>query len=463
MKPVRFLSLLGVAAIAFALPFTAGATVKKEGSWPVVEKKVDLEFDGRPSDGLKKLAKGAGWSLVVANGVAVDANGNDVHVDVDDQPADAVLEALFVGHDVVAYRNGTLVTVTPAPPHVPAPAAAPEAPAPPVPPVAPVPVPPAPPAVPPPAEVKPASAPPAPAVRGEDRSVFGGSLVIAKDEVVHTVTVAGGSLKVEGTVTGDLVVAGGSAKILSGGYVAGNATVFGGTLKVEKNGRVDGDVGVAGGVLKREEGAIIKGRIVDEHHKGDVKIVAGEDGTKTQVIAHEGSKRSRFSEAVHEFGQSMTRMALLFVLGCVLLSLVAPPMEKLRVEIASRPMRSFAIGLVGSLVGSIAGTILLVILCVTVIGIPVALAGVLLAILAVYGAIASVLTTAGAAVIGHRTPNPYLHLLFGCAAFLVLSSIPWIGGLVTFAVAMTAIGALVTTRAGGLLDRIRRTAPSGLV
>src|SRR5262249_43223586 len=46
MKPNRFLSMLGVGAIAFALPFTAGATVKKEGSWPDVEKKVDLEFDG---------------------------------------------------------------------------------------------------------------------------------------------------------------------------------------------------------------------------------------------------------------------------------------------------------------------------------------------------------------------------------------------------------------------------------
>ena len=128
MKPLHLTSILGIAALAFIVPFTAGATVKKEGTWPTVEKKVDLEFDGKPSDGLRKLAKEAGWSLVVANGVAVDGNGGDVHVEVDDQPADAVLEALFVGKDVVAHRNGTLITVTPG---TPGDSAAPAPPAPP--------------------------------------------------------------------------------------------------------------------------------------------------------------------------------------------------------------------------------------------------------------------------------------------------------------------------------------------
>jgi hypothetical protein len=448
--------MLGVAALAFAIPFTAGATVKKEGSWPGAEKTVDLEFEGKPSEGLRRLAKEAGWSLVVANGVVIDGSGGDVHIDVDDQPADAVLEALFVGHDVVAHRNGTLITVTPAA-GTPATTAAPVVPSPPA-----VPAPPAAGAVTSPAA--PPAPPPVPTVRGEDRNVFGGSLVIRKDEIVHTVTVAGGSLKVEGTVTGDLVVAGGSAKIASGGRVVGNATVFGGSLKVEKNGRIDGDVGVAGGSVKREEGAIIGGRIVDDEHKGQVNVTVHDGETKTTVKpAAERPSRSRLSEAVHEFGQSMTRMALLFVLGCVLLALLAPRMEKLRVEIASRPMRSFAIGLVASLIGSIAGLITIVILCITVIGIPVALIGVLLAILAVYGGLASVLTTFGAAVLGHRTQNPYLHLLLGCGAFLVLSSIPWVGGLTVFAVSMIAIGALVTTRVGGLLDRRRRTPPTGLV
>lgn len=449
MKPARLLSFLGVSVLAFAIPFSAGAAVKKEGAWPDIDKKVDFEFDGTPSEGLKTLAKKAGWSLVIANGVAVDGTGGNVHVDVDDQPADAVLEALFVGQEVVAYRNGTLITVTPAETAASAPAAG-LSPLPPVPAVEP----PLPRAVP---------AAPVPTMRGEDRNVIGGSLVIKKDEIVHTVTVAGGSLNVEGTITGDVVIAGGSAKILGGGRVVGNATVFGGSLKVERDGRIDGDIGIVGGTLKREEGAVIGGRVVDENHKGHIHVTAGDRGTKTEVAPDEAPARSRIFQVIQEVGQSMTRMALLFVLGCVLLALLAPRMERLRVEIASRPMRSFALGVVGAVVGSIAAAILIVLLCITVVGIPVALVGILLSILAVYGAIASVLTTVGAALFGHRTANPYLHLLFGCALFLVLSFIPWIGGIATFALTMTAVGALIVTRVGGLLDLRRTTPPSGVL
>ena len=49
-----------------------------------------------------------------------------------------------------------------------------------------------------------------------DKVLHGG-----KDEIVHTVTVTGGSAKIYGTVTGDLVVAGGSARVESGGRVVG--------------------------------------------------------------------------------------------------------------------------------------------------------------------------------------------------------------------------------------------------
>lgn len=453
MNRARLLSIFGIAALAFALPFSAGATVKKEGSWPVVEKKVDLEFDGKPSDGLKQLAKQADWSLVITNGVAID--GAEVHVDVEDVPADAVLEALFVNANVVAHRNGKLITVTPAT-GAPASDAAPATAAAP-PPSDTAAAPPAPPradtaAQPPPTPSAPA-APPVPTVRGEDRDVIGGHLVIHKDEVVHTVTVTGGSLKVEGTVTGDLVVLGGAAKVAKGGRVIGNATVVGGSLQIEKDGRVDGDVGVAGGSLEREKGAIIGGRIIDDRHHKKVTIHGGDEDPSDAATETPSSGGSRLSAVVHELGHSLTKMALLFVLGCVLLALATRHMEKLRVEVASRPMRSFALGVLSAILGSIGGLVLVTILCVTIIGIPVAIAGILFVVLAMYGAIASVLTTFGAAVAGHRTQNPYVHLLIGCAAFFLLSSIPWVGGIVTFVVAMIALGALVATRAGGLFDR----------
>jgi hypothetical protein len=127
-------------------------------------------------------------------------------------------------------------------------------------------------------------------------------------------------------------------------------------------------------------------------------------------------------------------------------------------------MRSFALGLIGSVVGGIAAIVAIVILCITVVGIPIAVLGILTAVFAVYGAIAAVLTTIGAAVIGHKTKNEYLHLLFGCGAFLLVSSLPFVGGLATFAVTMIAIGTLLSTKAAGFLDKKRAVPPPmGLV
>ncbi len=449
----RYARQICFAALATILPLSASAKVRKEGTWPEEDKKVSFRFEGRPSEGLSKLAEEAGWSLVVSKGISIGEH--DVRIAVEGQPADAILEALFEDGDVVARRNGQLLTITgagsaAADPRVDgAVAAVPAVPA--VPPVPPSPAAaqglPSPPALP----------SPPPEVRGEDRSVLGGALTIEQGETVHTVTVTGGSVKVRGTVTGNLVVTGGSAKIESGAHVYGNATALGGSLKIERGARVDGDVGVIGGSLKREEGAIIGGEVVDDHHnniKIDLPPKVDVDDQDDDRNDDDDERRSssasyRFQDAARAFGNALTFNALLFVVGAIFLALGTRRMEALQREIATRPMRSFAIGIVSGLASFVA----FVILCVTIVGIPVALLGLLVGIFAVYAAIAAVLTTFGAAILGHRTKNPYLHLLLGCGAFLTVTSIPWIGGLVMFAVTVIAIGSLFSTRLAGLLGR----------
>lgn len=438
----RVARIATLVTLVLSIPLVADAAVRREGAWPASDKKVSFEFDGKPSDGLKKLADEAGWSLVVSKGIEVAQH--DVKIDVEDQPADAVLDALFAESDVVARRNGSLITITPghggtaAPP--PDSVLTPQPPPPPERAAAPLV-----PAVP--------SVPPVPTVRGEDRNVLGSNLVVEKGEVVHTVTVTGGTAKIYGIVTGDLVVAGGSAKIESGGRVVGNATVFGGSLRVESGARVDGDVGIVGGALKREEGAIIGGKIVnsadghDDHVKVSVKD--GEVSTGVETGRKRSSGRGRLTEAAHSFGQSITNMSLLFVFGCVMLALATRKMEVLRVEAAARPMKSFAWGIVGSFLAILA----LAAMCITIVGIPFAALATLIAVFSVYSAIAAVLTTFGAAVSGHRSQNPYVHLLVGCVAFLLVGVIPFVGGLVTLIVVMIAIGTLVTTRLAGTVKK----------
>ena len=434
----RVARVASLVTLVLAVPLVADAAVRREGAWPASDKKVSFAFDGKPSEGLTKLADEAGWSLVVSKGI--EASEHDVKISVEDQPADAVLDALFAESDVVARRSGTLITITPGhgdasvapPPPPPAPAAAPGA-------VPSIPV-----------------VPPVPTVRGEDRNVLGNSLIVEKGEVVHTVTVTGGSAKIYGIVTGDLVVAGGSAKIMNGGRVVGNATVFGGSLNVESGARVDGDVGIVGGALKREEGAIVGGKIVNNASgdKGNVKVSVHDGDVSTEVEGghKRESGRGRLSEAVHSFGQSITNMSLLFVFGCVLLALGTRKMETLRVEAAARPMKSFAWGIVGSFSAVLA----LAALCITIVGIPFAALAALLAVFSVYASIAAVLTTLGAAVAGHKSTNPYVHLLVGCIGLLLVGVVPYIGGLVTFAIVMVAIGTLVTTRLAGTVAKRAR-------
>ncbi len=140
--------------------------------------------------------------------------------------------------------------------------------------------------------------------------------------------------------------------------------------------------------------------------------------------------------------------------GAVLLALATKRMDSLKVEVASRPMRSFALGVVGSLVGLIA----IVVLCITLIGIPLVIVGALGAVVAIYGSITAVLTTVGQALLGHKTSNPYVHLAAGCLLLFIGSSIPVFGAFLVAAVVLTSIGALVATRAAGFVPpRVRLT------
>lgn len=258
--------------------------------------------------------------------------------------------------------------------------------------------------------------------RAPDRAVSGASLRIERGEVVNDVSVFGGSLDVLGTVTGDIHVVGGAMKVHEGAHVRGDVEVLGGSVMLDDNARIDGDVDVVGGAVERAERAVIGGDVSTD--------VDGEpEGLASRV------------------GGAITRTALLFVFGAVLIALASHRVERLKVDIASRPMKSFALGIVGGL-GAIA---LFAALCVTVIGIPFAVIGALLAVVAVFAGACAVLETAGAAALGHRTKNPYVHLAGGCLAYLLLGAIPYIGAALQVAVFLIGMGALVSTRLAGFI------------
>jgi len=432
------------AAASLAVAFPADARVKREGAWPDADKPVTLDVQNTPrNEALRKLADAAGWSLVVHGG-AVSTELVDLHLK--QQPAGKVLDLLLDDEDYVAKRDGTLVSIVReddgdeegtgvVPPKPPMP------PTPPVPPGAVASA----------IASAMASAHAAPSAkgvtisvgsdsteveephgRGKDRTVMGGDVRIAKGEIARDVTVFGGNVDIEGEATGDVTVFGGNVRVHEGARVHGDATVFGGTLALAQGAKVDGDVSALGGTLKREPGSQIGGDVNAKSSDSD----SGDAPAKAHGLV------MRAGESIMD---GVRLAAVLFVIGTVLLALAGRRMESLRFEVAARPMRTLALGLVGLL----GGIVVLIALCVTVIGIPIALVGGLLGVLGMFGAMCAVLSVVGEALLRHRTTNQYVHLAVGCALFVALSALPWVGGFIGLITALAGIGTLVATRGAG--------------
>ncbi|MCU0689926.1 MAG: hypothetical protein MUF54_00860 [Polyangiaceae bacterium] len=411
------------------LPRAAAAHVRLEGDWSGDVPSVSFEVrDGSREEALHKLAAAAGWSLVM-HGISTD------HVDVvvRDEPPAKVLAMLLVDGDYVARRDGGRLSIEPAAaqqaPPEPATAAKPESEAR--------------------AALGPADAtarePSARASgRGDrDRWASGGHLRIEPEEVVEDVVAFGADVDVFGTAEGDMVAVGGHVRVHPGAHVHGDATAIGGTLRVDEGARVDGDVDVIGGRLLQASGARIGGRVVENaSQRGGVPA-----STSVFGEADEDDLETGFSGLVTAMRGAVHRTALLFLLGAIFLALAPTRSEMLEVEIARRPMRSLALGVVGWL----SALVLAIALCVTVVGIPFAVAGSLVAIALTTAGACAVLTTAGQALLRHRTRNRYVHLAVGCVLLLLVQAIPIVGSLAGVAVALMGMGVLVATRGAGLL------------
>ncbi len=441
-------------AIASALFFSASeahASVKLEGTWPDSDKMISIDASGLArSEAVRKIADAAGWSIVVHA-----PSGDPIDLHVKNQPAAKVLDLVLDDAAYVAKRDGSLVSIERQTENVTAPATTASTTAvAPIETAAPTPILPPPP---PPAPLANSATPPTPPVppaptvtkRGDDRLVTGGSLRIDSGDVVKDVTVVGGTVDVYGDVTGDLTVLGGSARVHKAGHVERDATAIGGSLDIDDGATVDGDVGVVGGVLTRQPGAIIHGDVVKgKGAKHDVKIDL-EDPNST-----DNSPGFSIHRTTRSIGSALTRSAILFVFGAMLLALATDRMEKLRAEIAARPMKSFALGIIGS----IAALIAFCVLCITLIGIPIAVVGMLVAVFGGYAGFCAALATGGQALFGHRTKNPYVQLALGCLLLVAIGWIPVVGVWIIAAISFIGIGAMIATRGASLASgRARAT------
>jgi cytoskeletal protein CcmA (bactofilin family) len=418
----------------------AHADVRRTGVWPDQNSEiVSLTFEGPRSKALRALASAAGWSIIDNPGSATFAGAGDmVNVYVTDQPAAKVLELLLNDGDYVVKRDGKLLSVTV---HAQGGAKADESALP------------APPPFPQPSDADKDARPPL--VKAEDRAVFGSKLVVAREEVVNDLSVFGGKADLHGTVQGDVLVMGGSLKVHDGARVYGDVGVLGGKLELESGARVDGDLSSAGGHIERASGAIVKGEDTQLGGSKSDKLTEHDDDDDQDKDADEQEEDTvkedswSFASVMDKLGSALSRAALLYAFGCILLATAGQPMERMRQELAERPVRALGVGAVAL----VAGLFALVLLLVTIIGIPVAFVVGLAGVLGVYAGMCAVFLELGALVLEDRTESPYAHLALGCLMYLIFSTLPVIGWLATALAVVVGLGLLVSTRFAGLIGR----------
>lgn len=324
-----------------------------------------------------------------------------------------------------------------------------------------------------------------------DRFVAGGT-VTEVAPVAGDLIAAGGSVDVDADVAGDLIVAGGKVRLgaevgqsvhaAAGqlsllGRVARNARLAGGEVEIGPKARIAGNLSVGGGrvaVRGAVDGHLSAGAgrvLIDAPVGGDVQVAAGELelGPNARIA---GSLRYRSGEPLkrdaaaqvlgsverlgpdpaklsREAGRMRTGFGVFWTAGIMLLAgLVVAAMPRLSASVSAtlreRPGLSLALGFVVLVCAPVAALMLLA----TVIGIPLALllvlAYLMLLPLAWVGTAIGIgdwLIARVATARADRTGWRIAAALLGVLALALVSRVPWLGALVSFAALLAGLGA----------------------
>lgn len=247
--------------------------------------------------------------------------------------------------------------------------------------------------------------------------LLGQSGQVHADQKVDAAIVIGGSLVVEGVVTGPAAAVGGDVEVRPSGAVSNGVYAIGGTLRID-------------------EGADVQGP--------RTQVAAGEIGTVISQL----SQREQQSEANPAGFWPIMRLAqvlAVLVIGLLLAALVPVPLQTVRRTLNEQPGRSALAGL-GLLLGFVP---LCVILAVSVLGIPL----IPLALLALSACVVMGLSALAASIgFGLRLIKSPDNLLgataLGMSLIALAVLIPILGGLLWFLGSFYAAGAVLLSRFG---------------
>lgn len=277
----------------------------------------------------------------------------------------------------------------------------------------------------------------------EDKVIFGGSFTLESGEKLDgSLIIFGGAVSLESgsEVNGDVVLTGGSLDV--SGEIDGSITAIGGAVTLGDEAYVRGDINSIGAVLKKSEGARVKGNISNQT-QGDLRLPTAPP-TKLPAIA--GFDFDPVGKALWAFFEAIVVAAI-----AILVTMFAPkPVERVGKAVVGEPVQTGLFGLLSAVVAP--GLVL--ILVITILLIPLALIGALILGLAVLFGWIAIGLEVGKKIAEMFKANWALPVSAGIGTLvlsLVIAAaevIPCIGWLFPSALAVFAIGAVLTTRFG---------------
>ncbi|KFE70509.1 polymer-forming cytoskeletal protein [Hyalangium minutum] len=282
----------------------------------------------------------------------------------------------------------------------------------------------------------------------------GHSLEVKENDSVHNAVVYGGNLVVKGHVEETAVAFSGNLDVY--GTIEGDASAFNGNVVLHPGSAVMGNVSAIGGTVVRNDDAHVEGAI-ESFGGGNVgKVVAGQ---VKDTLKKEFRKKDKHADSDDEQEEEEDRnggglpwffikFAALFGLGFLGQLFFPTRMKELSTELKAQPMKSALVGFLGA----VALVPITLVLTITIIGIPVAAALVLVAALAAilgFTAVASEIGLKVPVMRGRKTQAVVLAL--GLLILLTLTSLPVLGWLVAIPTALMGFGAALLTRFGNRL------------
>ncbi len=259
----------------------------------------------------------------------------------------------------------------------------------------------------------------------EDVSVrVNGTVDLAAGESVDTLVAVNSEARVAGTVRDTLVIVNQTATV--SGDVGRDAIVFNGTLRLESTARIGGDVVLINGELSQADGAVIAGRVVERSG------------------ASIGAELSRITAAVSLIAWlGMTLLLVVVALGWA--AIAGRQLSDVAGLLGARP----GLAAVAAVIFWIVVPIVAVVAFVTVIGIPIGIA-LLLVVLPLLWGLGYVTTGTRLgffiADLRHTTPDlahPYLEAVLGVVIFQLIALVPIVGGIVVALAGLFGAGAIV--------------------